>query len=82
MAFVFGLVIGVFWRDLKWLTYDFAKAICKGAYNAIRVCCFGELMPGVSRWQPVKQLLKVIYYEARAYLKWEWLAGCKLTKSR
>lgn len=79
--FLAGLAIGLFWRDIKWLTYDLLKAIFKGTYNAVRVCCFGELMPGASRWQPVSKLPKVIWYEAGAYLKWEWLRGCKLGRS-
>ena len=76
--FICGLLIGYFWVDIKWLTFDLLKAIFKGIYNACRVVCFGSLKQGHTRWGAVKYLPKVIWYQCGTYLKWEWLNGCTI----
>lgn len=76
--FIAGLIIGLTWKHIKWLTYDLIKAAVRGAYRALMLAFRGPLNDGYTRWDALKWLPKYGCREIANFVKWEWWRGCRI----
>jgi hypothetical protein len=79
MEFGLGIILGLYWRELKWIFIDSVWSVGRGIYYAIKVMLFGKTAAGHKRRELILISPRIILCFIKLHLRTEWLDGGTIT---